>query len=131
MALHGTKSWAHSRAYNAFSRAQCLGRQLGETQDLVEVLIGLSASALTRGEVKVSKALAEQMLGLAEINGDRGLISAAQYRVGCALLWGGEFLKAHQHFNLATSYSTRRISGSLLLIAESVLARWRQTALYD
>jgi tetratricopeptide (TPR) repeat protein len=103
-ALRGAKSWGCLETFHTFTRALSLGEKLAQPQELFEVLFGLTGSALARGLVKMSQELAERMLGLATTTGDRGLISTAQYRLSSALLWGGEFVEAHEYLYLATPY---------------------------
>src|SRR5438105_4396226 len=43
-ALFGAKNWAHPEAHTAYTRAQELAEKLGETQQLIEILGGLSGS---------------------------------------------------------------------------------------
>src|SRR5207302_1960144 len=72
-ALLGAKNWAHPEAHTAYTRAQELAEKLGENQQLMEILAGLSSSAVTRGQVRAAQEIAARMLRLAESSDDRGL----------------------------------------------------------
>src|SRR5262249_8835498 len=67
--LVATKGYSSPEVAEAFARARALAEQLGDTEQLLFVLVGLWASYWDRGEVHTAQALADEILRLAERDG--------------------------------------------------------------
>ncbi len=74
----------------AFHRARELCEQLGKTDQLLAVLLGLWRFHLVRGELKTARELAEQFLQQAEAKGNLVFRVLAEYALGTNLLFQGE-----------------------------------------
>jgi len=70
----------------------------------MSTLYGLWGSAVTRGQVKASRAFAERIVQLAESGEQRGFLSAGHAALGYSLLVGGKPQQAQRHLDLARSY---------------------------
>jgi tetratricopeptide (TPR) repeat protein len=103
-ALWGSKSWSHPEAGRAFARAQELAEKIEEFSQLVMVLGGLGASAVTGGEFKLGRELAERMLLAAEHSGNRGLLCAAHTFLADSLIWRAQFADAQRHLELGNTH---------------------------
>jgi class 3 adenylate cyclase/tetratricopeptide (TPR) repeat protein len=102
--LSSVKGWSDPDSRQGYKRAQELCEKLGRTIELATVLNGLSASAFTRGEMRVSLEIAESALELAERSGDSALQCAAHRRVGESLLFHGDFNGARTHLELSSGF---------------------------
>jgi class 3 adenylate cyclase/tetratricopeptide (TPR) repeat protein len=101
LGLFGAKGFSHPEAYRALTRAQELGERLGETSQIIGALFGLSGSVFGQGRVSEAREFAERELRLAEHIHDRGLICAAQFQLGQALMMVGQFVEAQNYIDLA------------------------------
>jgi predicted ATPase len=95
--LIATKGWAAPEAERAYARAQELCQQIGETPQLFSVLFGLWLVYLLRAELQAARALAEQMLRLAQNGQDSSLFLLAHFALGNVLFWLGELGPARKH----------------------------------
>ena len=102
--LRTSKSWAHPEAGRAFARAEQLAEKLGETNQLLAMLAGLTQSANGSGQFKLARELAERMLATAERAGDHASLCAAHTILGRILLARGEYADAQKHLDLGNSY---------------------------
>ena len=80
-----------------YARALELCQQVGDTQELFPVLYGLSRLYKKRGKLCQARDLGEQLLVLAQSQGDSALLLRGHYALGDALLWLGEFPEARTH----------------------------------
>lgn len=102
--LWSSKSWSHPETDNAYKRALELGEKLGESTQLVAVLMGLVSSALGSGHFKLGQELGERMLQEAERGGGRAELCAAHTFLGQALIWRAQYADAQKHLELGSSY---------------------------
>ena len=72
-------------------------QQVGNTQELFPVLYGLSRLFKKRGKLRRARDLGEQLLLLAQRQGDAALLLRSHYVLGDTLLWLGEFPAARAH----------------------------------
>ena len=96
-ALIATKGYAAPEVEHAYARALELCRQVGETPHLFQVLWGLRTFYLMRAEFQQARALAEEMLTLAQHQHDAALLLEAHQVLGKVLFWLGELGPAQAH----------------------------------
>jgi predicted ATPase len=80
-----------------FQRARALCQELGETPQLVPVLLGLMKLYITRAEYQIASELGEQLLRLAQHVHDSVLFLATHTMLGVTLWHRGEFVPALAH----------------------------------
>jgi tetratricopeptide (TPR) repeat protein len=102
--LWSSRSWSHPETGRAYTRALELAEKLGETNQLVKVLMGLKSAAHGSGQFEQARKLAERMLEAAEHSGDRGALCVAHTRLGEALIWRGQYAEAQRHLTLGSSH---------------------------
>ena len=96
-ALIATRGYAAPEVEHAYARALELCRQVGETSHLFQVLWGLRTFYLMRTEFQQARALAEEMLILAQHQQDAALLLEAHQVLGKILFWLGELGPAQAH----------------------------------
>jgi DNA-binding NtrC family response regulator/predicted ATPase/class 3 adenylate cyclase len=96
-ALIATRGYAAPEVEHAYARALELCRQVGETSHLFQVLWGLRTFYLMRAEFQKARALAEEMLTLAQHQHDAALLLEAHQVLGKVLFWLGELGSAQAH----------------------------------
>src|SRR5262245_6769799 len=96
-AVIATNGWAAPEVARAYDRARELCTEMRVTPQLVPVLVGLSAFYLMRGELRVARETADQLLALAEGAGDPAVLVAAHNMVGLGLFYGGQFDESLAH----------------------------------
>ena len=96
-ALIATKGYAASQVEQAYTRAQELCKQVGETPQLFSVLSGLMVFYLRRARYQTARELGEQLLDLAQHQQDPALLLEAYWALGETLIWLGEFAQARTH----------------------------------
>jgi class 3 adenylate cyclase/predicted ATPase len=96
-ALAVTKGYASHEVEKAHARALELCRRVGETPQLLRVLLGLSAFHMIRGTIQTVRELAEQCLSLAQRMQDPVALLWAHCILGEDLLWLGELASAREH----------------------------------
>lgn len=96
--LMATKGWAAPEVENAYTRALDLCRQLGETPQLFQALLGLSGVHVVRAEPEKTQELGEQLLRLAQCQQDPVAFLGAYLQLGGAAFGLGAFALARQHF---------------------------------
>ncbi len=77
-----------------YRRARALCAQLGDSLQRFPALWGLWVFHLIRGELRMTQALAEECLQVAEQTNDAGLLLEAHVAVGTTCLFRGEFVRA-------------------------------------
>jgi DNA-binding winged helix-turn-helix (wHTH) protein/predicted ATPase len=97
--LIATAGYAAPAVANAYTRAQELCEQVGETALLFRVLFGLWAFRIVRAEHRTALALAKQLLDLAESQQDTALPVEAHWALGASSLMLGEMSAARTHFD--------------------------------
>jgi class 3 adenylate cyclase/tetratricopeptide (TPR) repeat protein len=102
--VSAVKGWSDPESVRAYQRAQELCEKLGKLPELATILNGLSASAFTRGEMKLSLEIAERALDLADRSDHDALRCAAHRRIGESLLFQGHFEAARAHLELSSAF---------------------------
>jgi predicted ATPase/class 3 adenylate cyclase len=96
-ALTVTKGYAAPEVEHTYTRARELCQQVGETPQLFPVLRGLWNFYLIRRELRTARALAEQLLSLAQRAQDPALLQQAHSALAGALVHLGEFSATQAH----------------------------------
>jgi predicted ATPase len=96
--LSVTKGWPAPEVGKAYSRAQHLCQQLGETAQLFPVLWGLWHFHAVRGEPQTARELGEQLLTLARQHQEPTYFLAAHFMLGGALIQLGALDPALTHW---------------------------------
>jgi predicted ATPase len=97
-ALRATRGFAAPEVGHVCTRARELCHQVGESPQLLEVLLQLSGFYLVRGELHTARELGEECHSLAQrLSHAAGLLSTYR-RLGITCLHGGAFVQAQEHF---------------------------------
>jgi DNA-binding winged helix-turn-helix (wHTH) protein/predicted ATPase len=99
--LAATEGYGAAEVEETYSRARSLCQQLGDSLQLFPVLVGLSKFYVIRAELETARQLGEQLLRLAEREGDAVLLLEAHWALGVCFVNTGEFTKARQHLERA------------------------------
>ncbi|MBI3795363.1 MAG: tetratricopeptide repeat protein, partial [Deltaproteobacteria bacterium] len=97
-ALMATKGYAAPDVAQAYTRARELCQQVGETPQLLQVLLGLAAYYMIRAELQTARELGEQCLPLAQRMHDLARLLQTHYTLGVVLFQLGELVLAREHF---------------------------------
>jgi predicted ATPase len=92
-----TRGSATREVERTYARALALCQQVGHAQELFPVLYGLSRLYKKRGKLQRAQDLGEQLLVLAQRQGEAALLLRGHYVLGDILLWLGEFSEARTH----------------------------------
>ncbi|MCB0193098.1 MAG: AAA family ATPase [Anaerolineae bacterium] len=95
--LRASKGFSASELEETYSRALAICRQLGETPELAQVLVGLARIYAVRAENATSYELAEQAVRIAEQVRGPGPLSWAHFSIVMVLLSKGEPARAYTH----------------------------------
>ena len=95
--LLATKGYGSPEAAQAFARARALGEQLGDTAQLLHVLLGLFASSFGRRELQAVQVLSDEILRLAESNGGPAALVWGHLTAGMTRYFRGELVAAREH----------------------------------
>ncbi|MGH9944136.1 MAG: hypothetical protein ACRD9R_17465, partial [Pyrinomonadaceae bacterium] len=95
--LIATRGYAADEVREAYARARELCAQVGDRAQLFPALRGLWAFHLGRADYAEARALAEQMLELAERQQDPPLLLEAHRSLGNTMFWLGELEAARRH----------------------------------
>jgi predicted ATPase len=95
--LQAAKGPAAPETERAYTRAQDLCRQVGETPQLFPALRGLWQVYTAQGKVRTGHELCEQLFSFAQRIQDPALLLEAHYALGVALHFLGEFVPAREH----------------------------------
>ena len=96
-ALMVTRGMASPETGRAYTRARELCEQVGETPRLFEVLLGLSAFYQQQGKLQTARELREQLLSLAQRQGDPVFLFRSHHLLGATLCILGELASARSH----------------------------------
>jgi len=96
-ALQVTKGQAAPEVEHAYIQARALCQQVGETLQLVPVLLGLYRFYLVRSQFHTARELGETLLRLAQHADDPALTVLAHYVLGALGFWLGVLPTARQH----------------------------------
>jgi predicted ATPase len=100
-ALFATKDWTAPDVEAAYTRANALCKQLGESPDLFPALWGLFLFHVARGEVRTGLNLGEQLLSLAQQTQDSALFLQAHHALGPTYALVGDWALAQTHLKQA------------------------------
>jgi predicted ATPase len=95
--LQVTKGQAAPEVEQAYTQARALCQQVGETPELVPVLLGLWRYYNTRPQLHTARELGETLLRLAQHTHDPALAVVAHYALGVMRWWLGALPAARQH----------------------------------
>ena len=96
-ALISTKGFPATEVEENYTRARVLCEQFGKTPQLFPVLWGLARMHDTRGELRIGRALGEQLLTLAQTVKDPALLLEAHHELWANLSALGELTAARTH----------------------------------
>jgi DNA-binding winged helix-turn-helix (wHTH) protein/predicted ATPase len=96
-ALMVTRGFGAPEVADTYARARQLCEQLGDRQQLFPVLCGLWRSSHVRAQLREARALGEQLLSLANSQGDSALFVEAHGPLGQTLSILGELTLAREH----------------------------------
>lgn len=102
--LIATESYAAVSVGSTYTRARELCQQLGQTQEIFQVLWGLWAFHLLRADLEIAREMAEEFLRLAERQSYAGLLTRGHVAAEVTLMHRGEFAPAMEHFEKAFSF---------------------------
>ncbi len=108
-----THGYASPDVEKAFVRARGLCRALGDPPQVAPVLTGLALFRLVRGELTSALEEGEQLLRLAEREGDAGSILAGRALLGATTLYLGHLDDARAHFEETVALYDRPKHGEL------------------
>jgi len=97
LALRSFRGFGHPDTGRAYSRARELCHEIGDAPQLFPVLFGLWEFFQNQGDLAAAVDVAEQMLGLAEIGDDQGLLVAAHSVMADNLVCVGDPVPASEH----------------------------------
>src|SRR5262249_34202965 len=92
--LMATQGYAAPSVGKAYARARELCQQSGETPQHFQVLFGLAAFHLVRGEIQTTREIGEHLLRLAQSVQDPTLLLEAHFTLGAPLYYLGELALA-------------------------------------
>jgi predicted ATPase/class 3 adenylate cyclase len=101
--LLATQGLASSQAERAYSRARELCQQIGETPQLLPVLLGLDTCYQQQGKLHAAHELGEQGLTLAQSIQDPALLLKAHGALGMSSFFLGEVTQAREHLEQSIS----------------------------
>jgi class 3 adenylate cyclase/predicted ATPase len=96
-ALQTTKGHAAPEVEHAYTQARTLCQQVGETPELIPVLLGLWRFYNVRSQFHTGRELGDTLLRLAQRTDDPALAVIAHYALGSTWLFLGALLAARQH----------------------------------
>jgi class 3 adenylate cyclase/predicted ATPase len=120
--LVATKGFTDPEVEKIYLGARKLCQGLGNTTQLVPVLVGLANIHLLRAELQQARELGEECLTLAQHHDDPGVRMAAHRMLGSTLHFLGEFPEARAQLEQANALRERyqrRFDASLYLISGS------------
>jgi class 3 adenylate cyclase/predicted ATPase len=113
-ALQVTKGQAAPEVEHAYSQAHALCQRVGETPQLVPVLLGLYRFYIVQSQLHTAREIGETLLRLAQHAGDPALTVLAHYALGATCFWLGELPAARQHLEEARARYTPDQSRALV-----------------
>jgi len=90
----------------SYTRARVLCQELGNTQDVLRVLLGLWRFYAVRANVPLAQQLGDELLGLAERRDEAPLYVLAHYVVGVTYFQRGELVPARSHLEEGVACDT-------------------------
>jgi tetratricopeptide (TPR) repeat protein len=104
VALRSSRSFSHPDRQRTYARAQELAEKLGQTSQLMEVLLGLGVAASGSGQFKAGCEIGERIVAAAQKCGSRAELCAAHGFLGQGLMWRAQLVDAQRHLDLSSSY---------------------------
>jgi predicted ATPase len=101
-----TKGYTAPEVEQAYTQAYTLCQQVGETPELVSVLLGLWGFHIMRPQLHTARELGDTMLRLAQPADAPALTVIAHWALGVPWLWRGAFPAARQHLEAAIARYT-------------------------
>jgi class 3 adenylate cyclase/predicted ATPase len=95
--LIAAKGYATQEVESVYGRARELCEQLEASSEHFVVLRGLEVHYLVRGELQKARGLGEQLLSMAQWEGDAALLVGANHALGQSLFYLGELTAARAH----------------------------------
>ncbi|MDQ4076999.1 MAG: protein kinase, partial [Chloroflexota bacterium] len=95
--LIATKGWSAPEVEQAYARARDLSQQLGNTQQLCSILVGLATLHEVRGEYTKSRPLLEECLQLRHDGGNEEVVLESHELLACTTFHQGAFSHALEH----------------------------------
>ena len=105
-ALQIAKGHAAPEVEQAYTQARALCQQVGETLELVPVLLGLWRYYNTRSQLHTARELGDTLLRLAQHAHDPALAVVAHYALGSTWFWLGALPAARQHLEAGIAHYT-------------------------
>jgi predicted ATPase len=96
-ALTATHGYGAAEVARPYERARELCAQVGDTGQLLPVLLGLGRFHQSRGELRIARDLAARLLAIADSTRDAAIELAAHNALGIMAFHGGEFATALVH----------------------------------
>jgi len=116
------KGWYVPEVGEVYKRAMELCRKLGETQQLMSVLFGLTAFHLCLPELGVCETYVNEMISLASSSAEDNTVMVA-WSLGVTKFFRGEFAEAHENFDQAIRhYDRKRHRGIGFLVGQDLCA---------
>jgi predicted ATPase len=107
-----TKGYAAPDAEHAYTRARLLCQQVGESAQLSRVLFALWGVYDSRGQHMTARALAEELLVLAQPVANPTARLVAHHALGSSLYWLGELGQARTHMDHALALEAQQPQAS-------------------
>jgi predicted ATPase/DNA-binding winged helix-turn-helix (wHTH) protein len=96
-ALTATQGYAAPEVARTYARAWELCTQVGETPQLLPVMLGVGRFYVVRGEFQTARAVGTHLLTMAEATRDAAMLLAAHTALGIVSLYAGDFEVALDH----------------------------------
>jgi predicted ATPase/DNA-binding winged helix-turn-helix (wHTH) protein len=96
-ALTATQGYAAPEVARTYARAWELCTQVGETPQLLPVMLGVGRFYVVRGEFQTARAVGTHLLTMAEATRDAAMLLAAHNALGIVSLYAGDFEVALDH----------------------------------
>src|SRR5262249_14559861 len=132
LSLRSVEGWAAPEVEKIYTRARQLCQDLGDVPELFPVLWGLTLFHAIRGDLRVFRQLAEQLIAQAETTGNPAFLVGAHQMMGSVLEFQGETVRSSWHFERAVSLhepsqNLDRVFGldsGMIARSQSVLPLW-------
>jgi predicted ATPase len=111
-ALQIAKGFAAPEVERAYAQAYALCQQVGETPELVPVLVGLWRYYLVRPQLHTAREIGDTLLRLAQRAHDPALSVIAHYALGVTWLWLGVLPTALQHLEEGIALYTPAVAAT-------------------
>lgn len=101
--LMATEGYSDPAVESTYRRAHEICLQIGETPQIVPVLFGLWAFYVVRGNLATARALGEQIVRLAALTGDSGIVLESRVVMGVTLYFLGELEASRAQLEMGLS----------------------------